>query len=157
MKRLLIIIAVLMTLCPDIYSTGRKAEESPAVKMVMSHKKAIKMEGAMLKMARPFMKKTPVAAILDEMRMIVICPVEEDDKEFTERAENLFVSYSKVAQINDETSQMAIFIDSPHEGNFSEIILYITDPERVIMIFEGDFTIDSLKRMGEISRQQAKH
>ena len=111
----------------------------------------------MLKMARPFMKKTPVAAILDEMRMIVICPVEEDDKEFTERAENMFGSYFKVTQINDETSQMAIFIDSPHEGNFSEIILYITDPERVIMIFEGDFTIDSLKRMGEISRQQAKH
>ena len=49
---------------------------------------------------------------------------------------------------------MLIYIDEVKDNRFSEIILYTISSEKSVMVFNGDFTIESLKKVGEISDQQ---
>lgn len=161
------IMAVLMMLCPDIYTSSKKAEESPAVQVLTSNKNARKLEGGMLKLARPALKKTPMAVVMDDIDMMVMYSIsqkaEEEEKQFAEQAINVLKSYNKVSEINDPEYRMSIYIDNPVGENFSEIILYTSRPDASIMVFVGNFTIGSLKKVGEISdqrrmeRRQAKH
>ena len=143
-----------MMLCPDINASSRKAEESPAVKMVTSNKNAKRLEGGMLKMAKPFLKKTPISIVMDDIEMMVICPLENEDDGFTEKAEKMLGSYMKVYEIDDEFNRMYIYIDAPQNESFTELIIHYTRPEKSILVFEGDFTVESLKKVGELSKQQ---
>ena len=159
--------AVLMMLCPDIYASGKKAEESPAVQVLTSNKNAKKLEGGMLKLARPALKKTPMAVVMDDIDMMVMYSIsqkaDEKEKQFAQQAINVLEKYNKVSEIDDPDYRMSIYIDNPVGENFSEIILYTSRPDASIMVFVGNFTIGSLKKVGEISdqrrmeRRQAKH
>lgn len=158
MRRIMMIMAVLMMLCPDIYASEKKAEESPAVQVLTSNKNARKLEGGMLKLARPALKKTPMAVVMDDIDMMVMYSIsqkaEEEEKQFAEQAINVLKSYNKVSEINDPEYRMSIYIDNPVGENFSEIILYTSRPDASIMVFVGNFTIGSLKKVGEISDQR---
>ena len=158
MKRILIIMAVLMMLCPDIYALTKKAEDSPAVQVLTSNKNARKLEGGMLKLARPALKKTPMAVVMDDIDMMVMYSIsqkaDEEEKQFAQQAINVLESYNKVSEIDDPDYRMSIYIDNPVGENFSEIILYTSRPDPSIMVFIGDFTIASLKKVGEISDQK---
>ena len=161
------IMAVLMMLCPYIYASEKKAEESPAVQVLTSNKNARKLEGGMLKLARPALKKTPMAVVMDDIDMMVMYSIsqkaDEEEKQFAAQAINVLESYNKVSEIDDPDYRMCIYIDNPVGENFSEIILYTSRPDASIMVFVGNFTIGSLKKVGEISdqrrmeRRQAKH
>ena len=150
--------AVLMMLCPDIYASGKKAEESPAVQVLTSNKNARKLEGGMLKLARPALKKTPMAVVMDNIDMMVMYSIsqkaDEEEKQFAQQAINVLESYNKVSEIDDPDYRMCIYIDNPVGENFSEIILYTSRPDASIMVFVGNFTIGSLKKVGEISDQR---
>ena len=157
MRRIMMIMAVLMMLCPDIYVSAKKAEESPAIQMLTSNKNARKLEGGMLKLARPALKKTPMAVVMDDIDMLVMYSINqktEEEKLFAEQALNVLEGYNKVSEINDPEYRMSIYIDNPVDENFSEIILYTSRPDASIMLFVGNFTIDSLKKIGEISDQR---
>ena len=158
MRRIMMIMAVLMMLCPDIYASSKKAEESPAVQVLTSNKNARKLEGGMLKLARPALKKTPMAVVMDDIDMMVMYSISqkanEEEKQFAEQAINVLKSYNKVSEINDPEYRMSIYIDNPVGENFSEIILYTSRPDASIMVFVGNFTIGSLKKVGEISDQR---
>lgn len=152
------IMAVLMMLCPDIYASGKKAEESPAVQVLTSNKNAKKLEGGMLKLARPALKKTPMAVVMDDIDMMVMYSIsqkaDEKEKQFAQQAINVLEKYNKVSEIDDPDYRMCIYIDNPVGENFSEIILYTSRPDASIMVFVGNFTIGSLKKVGEISDQR---
>lgn len=152
------IMAVLMMLCPNIYASGKKAEESPAVQVLTSNKNARKLEGGMLKLARPALKKTPMAVVMDDIDMMVMYSIsqkaDEEEKQFAQQAINVLESYNKVSEIDDPDYRMSIYIDNPVGENFSEIILYTSRPDASIMVFVGNFTIGSLKKVGEISDQR---
>lgn len=152
------IMAVLTMLCPDIYASGKKAEESPAVQVLTSNKNAKTLEGGMLKLARPVLKKTPMAVVMDDIDMMVMYSIsqkaDEEEKQFAERAINVLENYNKVSEIDDPDYRMSIYIDKPVGENFSEIILYTSRPDAAIMVFVGNFTIGSLKKVGEISDQR---
>lgn len=160
MKKILtLIMAVTLTvICQDIYAAGRKAEESPAIQTLGSLKDAKKLEGAMLKLARPIIKKTPMSVVMDNIETMVICDMgkegKEVDPELKAIVENVLKHYSKVDEIDDEMYHMLIYIDEPEGDRFSEIILYTTRKDKSVMVFKGDFTIDSLKKVGELSDQQ---
>jgi len=147
-----------MMLCPDIYASAKKAEDSPAVQVLSSNKNARKLEGGMLKLARPALKKTPMAVVMDNIDMLVMYPIsqkaDEDERHFAEQAINVLKNYQKVSEIDDPDYRMSIYIDDPVGENFSEIILYTSRPDASIMVFVGDFTIESLKKVGEISDQR---
>ena len=59
-------------------------------------------------------------------------------------------------EIDDELSHMLIYVDDVKDNRFSEIILYITSPDKSILLFKGDFTVESLKKVGELSEQDRK-
>ena len=126
--------------------------------MLTSGKNARKLEGGMLKLARPALKKTPMAVVMDDIDMMVMYSIsqkaDEEEKQFAQQAINVLEKYNKVSEIDDPDYRMSIYIDNPVGENFSEIILYTSRPDASIMVFVGNFTIGSLKKVGEISDQR---
>ena len=147
--------------CSNLHAWDRHEGESPAVHMLDSRKESKVLEGTMLKLARPFLKRTPMGVIVDEIEMMVICPLEKNDKQgdvdLVEEARKVLKGYNLVKEIDDERSKMTIYIDTPQENRFSEIVLYHTRPEASIMVFVGNFTVESLIKVGEVSDQQRKY
>ena len=118
------------------------------------------LEGTKLKIARPFLKRTPMGVIIDEIEMMIICQLDSDagsDTALKQKAQEVLKRYNLVREIDDERSKMDIYIDTPQNDRFSEIILYHTRPEPSIMLFVGNFTVESLVKVGEVSEQQRKH
>lgn len=141
----------LAVLCQNGYAADDKTEESPAVRVLEAGRKAKRLEGPTLKIAKPILKKTPISAIMDDIEMMIICPLEKEKDDMTAKAESLLKDYTMVREINDELSHMYIYIDTPVNDSFSELILYTTSPEANIMLFEGNFTVEGLMKVGELS------
>lgn len=79
---------------------------------------------------------------------------EADEKAFVDAAEKMFKSYYKAMEIKDDISHMVIYLDKPNGSTFHEMVMLITWPNTSMMVFHGDFTEESLRRMDEISRKQ---
>ena len=93
--------------------------------------------------------------------MLVICPMDttgvKKDQISADKALKTLKEYNLVREIDDEMSTMTIYIDTPKDNRFSEIVLYNTRPETSVMLFMGDFTVESLIKVGEASEQERKH
>lgn len=160
-NQLILLLAVaLLLLCPSLNAWNGSEGDSPAVHMLDSQKDAKILDGGKLKIARPFLKRTPMGVIIDEIEMMIICPLDSDagsDTALKQKAQEVLKRYNLVREIDDERSKMDIYIDTPQNDRFSEIILYHTRPEPSIMLFVGNFTVESLVKVGEVSEQQRKH
>ena len=154
MKSILIIFTMLAMLCPVTTSSGKKADDSVAIQMLGSNKKAKTLEGTTMKLARPVLKKTPMSVFIDNIDAMLICPLDKSDKAYLDKVDKMLGSYTKVNEIDDEDYRMLIYINTLHSNRFSEIILYTTDPDKTIMVFCGDFTTEGLTKVGELSDQQ---
>ena len=146
--------------CLPICLLAENKWESPIMDMLETHKESKKLEGTKLKVARPFLKRTPMGVIMEEINMMIICPMKLETSEgskLSKDALGTLKQYNLVKQIDDEKSTMDIYIDTPQGDRFSEIILYNTKPEASIMLFVGDFTVESLIKVGEVSEQERKH
>ena len=102
---------VFIAFCQYSYAAGDKYKESPAVKVLETSKKVKILEGSALKIARPILKKTPISVIMDNIEMMMICPLEKNGAELTAKAEKMLGSYTMVREINDELSHIYIYID----------------------------------------------
>ena len=154
-----VLVIVLAVLCQYGYAAGNETGESPMAKVLKAGKKTKVLEGAALKVARPILKKTPVSVIIDDIRTMVICPLELEKKDMQELAAEalkILDSYMMVREIDDELSHLFTYIDNPEDGRFSELILYNKRPQTSIMMFVGDFTIEDLMKIGELSVQDRK-
>jgi hypothetical protein len=151
-----VLAVTLISFCQYGHAADDPKEESPAVKMLESGRKTKRLEGSSLKIARPILKKTPVSVLLDDIEMMMICPLEKEKDDFTYQAEKLLKGYMMVREIDDELSHIFIYIDNPVGERFSELILYTTSPEANIMLFEGDFTLEALKKVGDLSIEDRK-
>ena len=160
-KSYIYLIAVaLSALCTSLYASSSPEAYSPAAKMLSSHKEAKILDGPKLKIAKPFLKRTPMGIIMDEIHMMIICPMDLESKDahsLKREAQKVLQKYNLVQQIDDEKSTMDIYIDTPDGERFSEIILYNIKPEASIMLFMGDFTVESLIKVGEASEQERMH
>ena len=156
---------MLMTALTSLKVSAQSQEtaKSPAVRFLEANDgvkgaKCMKIDGLMLKMARPTLKKTPVAAIIDELESLYMFSFkdgrESEEKAFVTAADKMLRSYVKVSEINDQISRMVIYVDKAKGNTCHEMILLITWPSTSMMIFNGDFTEDSLRRMDEISKKQ---
>ena len=150
-------------MCLTFPARAEEPAKSPAVKFLEANDgldgaRCMKIDGLMLKMARPTLRKTPVAAILDELDCFYMFSFkdgrENEEKAFVNAAGKTLRSYTKVSEINDDISRMVIYVDDPKDGTCHEMILLITWPSTSMMVFHGDFTEDSLRRMDEISKKQ---
>lgn len=162
MKHIFIYIAAcLLPICTSLSATPLHEGDSPVAVILDSNKETKILDGTKLKIAKPFLKRTPMGVIIDEINMLAICPLELDPQEdsfnFTIEAQKILKGYNLVKEIDDEKSTMTIYIDTPQNDRFSEIVLYNTKPEASIMLFVGDFTVESLIKVGEVSEQQRKN
>ena len=154
MRSLLIIFTVLAMLCSSSSASGKKTDESVAIQMLSSNKKAKTLTGTTMRFARPALKKTPMSVLMDNIDSMLICPLDNTDKTYLNKVDTMLGNYTMVNEINDDDYRMLIFIDTLHGNRFTEIILYTTDPDKKIMVFCGDFTTEGLTKVGELSDQQ---
>lgn len=154
MRTVLIIFAVLAMLCPGTPASAKKAEDSAAIRMLCTNKKSKTLEGTTMKIAKPVLKKTPMSVLMDNIDAMLICPLEKSDKTYLDKVDTMLADYTKVNEINDDNYRMLIYINTLHDNRFSEIILYTISPEKTIMVFCGDFTVEGLMKVGELSDQQ---
>lgn len=152
----LMLAALMIMSCHYVHAAGKKADDSTAMQMLGNEKKAKKLEGATLKIAKTFLKKTPMSVVMDDIESMLICPLEKSDDVVEPKVEQVLKSYTKVSEIDDSSYMMYIFIDELDGERFSEIILYTTRPDKTIMVFCGDFTVEALMKVGELSEQQRK-
>ena len=152
----LMLAALMIMSCHYVHAAGKKADDSTAMQMLGNEKKAKKLEGATLKIAKTFLKKTPMSVVMDDIEAMLICPLEKSDRNIEQQVEKVLKSYTKVSEIDDSSYMMYIFIDELDGERFSEIILYTTRPDKTRMVFCGDFTVEALMKVGELSQQQRK-
>ena len=157
---LFILAVAAFMLCTTLDSSARQEKESHILEELDSYKDTKKLDGTKLKIARQFLKRTPMGVIVDEINMLVICPMDttgaNKDQISSIKAARTLKEYNMVREIDDEKSTMTIYIDTPQDNRFSEIILYNTKPEASVMLFMGDFTVESLIKVGEASQQERK-
>ena len=137
--------------------------KSPAVRFIEANDgikgaKCMKIDGTKLKMARPILKKTPVAAIIDELDVLYMFSFkdgkESEEKTFQSNAMKVLSRYTKAGEINDDVSRMYIFLNQQEGDVFHEMVLLNVWPTTSMMVFHGNFTEESLRRMEEISKKQ---
>ena len=150
-------------MCQRFSAHAQETGKSVAVKFLEANDdikgaKCMKIDGLMMRMAKPTLKKTPVVAIMDELDCFHMFSFKEnreaEEKAFVTAAEKMLKSYMKVSEIKDEISHMVIYVDQPKGNSCNEMILLITWPSTSMIVFHGDFTEDSLRRMDEISKKQ---
>ena len=150
---------ICLTLCHDTYASEPEIDNTPAIKAIQSGKKTRRLEGATLKLARPILKKTPMSAVMNDIDMMMFCPVEKNnskDGEFAGRVKKALKGYMLAHENDDELSHMLIYVDEVKGNRFTELILYITSPDQTILYFRGDFTVEALMKVGELSEQDRK-
>lgn len=161
MKRFLSILIVLT--CLAFSAKADHPVTTPAVKFLEANEdakgtKCMKLEGLMLKMARPTLKKTPVAAIIDELDVFYMLSFKADrqaeGKAFQSDAMKVLSRYIPAGEINDNVSHMLIFLNQQDGDMFHEMVLLNISPTTSMMVFHGDFKEASLRRMDEISKKQ---
>ena len=150
-------------MCQKFSAHAQETGKSTAVQFLEANDelkgaKCMKLDGLMLRMATPTLKKTPVIAIMDDLESFYMFSFKEDrqaeDKVFVTAAQKMLASYMKVSEITDDISHMVIYVDEPKCSSCNEIVMLITWPSTNMMIFHGNFTEDSLRRMDAISKKQ---
>ena len=153
--------AAALMLSLSVYASSGNEGNSPAAQMLEAQKDSKILDGTKLKIARPFIKRTPMGVILDEIDMMIICPLEKNGGNpqdlLSDEAKAMLKNYILVREIDDEKSRMTIYIDNPAGENFSEIVIFNARPDASLMLFSGRFTVESLVKVGEVSEQQRKN
>ena len=149
-----------MLLCQNSCAAADKVEDSEAAKVIESGKKTRRLEGATLKIARPILKKTPMVAVMDDIEMMMHCPIgkisKKDHGEFEGKVDKVLKDFLLVKEIDDALSHMLIYVGGLEGNRFNELILYIISPDQTLLYFRGDFTEEGLMKVGELSEQDRK-
>ena len=149
-----------MLLCQNSCAAADKVEDSEAAKVIESGKKTRRLEGATLKIARPILKSTPMVAIMEDIEMMMHCPVDKisrkDHGEFAGEVNKVLKDFLLVKEIDDELSHMLIYVGGLEGNRFNELILYIISTDQTLLYFRGDFTEEGLMKVGEHSEQDRK-
>ena len=150
-------------MCQKFSAHAQGSEKSVAVQFLEANDglkgaKCMKLDGLMLRVAKPTLKKTPVIAIMDDLESFYMFSFKEnreaEEKAFVTAAKKMLKSYMKVSEITDDISHMVIYVDQPNGSTCNEIVMLVTWPSTSMMVFNGDFTEDSLRKMDEISKKQ---
>ena len=158
--RLIYLLAAIM-LCTSLQAKTGTDIDSPAMQVLKSQKNSRILSGTKLKIARPFIKKTPMGVILDDITTLVICNLENPSGSHADMlpqdAREMLKGYMPVREIDDERSRMSIYINEPQGNRFTEIVIYNSRPDASMMLFVGEFTEESLRKVGEASEEERKH
>ena len=159
-RNIIVLTLASLLLCQSTYAAADKFVDSEAAKVIESGKKTRRLEGTTLKIARPILKKTPMVAIMEDIEMMMHCPVDKisrkDHGEFAGKVDKVLKDFLLVKEIDDELSHMLIYVGGLEGNRFNELILYIISPDQTLLYFRGDFTEEGLMKVGELSEQDRK-
>ena len=159
-RYIIVLTLAALLLCQGAYAAADKVEDSKAAKVIESGKKTRRLEGATLKIARPILKNTPMVAVMDDIEMMMHCPIgkisRKDNGEFAGKVDEVLKDLMLVEESDDELSHMLIYVSGVEGDRFNELILYIVSPDQTLLYFRGDFTVDGLMKVGELSEQDRK-
>ena len=162
-KLSIFIVFVLAFMCHLPSAQAQVTDRTPAVRLLEANEdlkgsRYMKIEGLMMRMARPTLKKTPAVAIMDNMDCLYMFSFKENsaaqEKAFVAAAEKMLKSYTKASEIKDDISHSVIYLDDLDGNVYHEIIMLVTWPSVNMMIFHGNFTEASLRKMEAISKKQ---
>ena len=164
MKRFLSIITFLaLVLMCQCFSAHAKNGNSRAVQFLEAKEgvkgsKYMDIHGFMMKVAKAKIKKTPAVAIMDNLERFYMFTFEKnrkaEEKAFVAGAEKMLKAYTIASEIKDNISHTAIYLDELDGNVYHEIIMLVTWPTVNMMVFQGNFTEASLRKMEEISKKQ---
>lgn len=153
----IVLATALIAACQFVHAAEEPAEDGALEQLLDSNRDARKLEGVVLRLARPIIKRTPMCVIVEDIDMMVSCPIgkhsKQEGKEFAEKAGSILKEYTLVQEINDELSRMFIYVHGINGNRFSELVLYITSPDPAILFFKGDFTAEDLMEVGKLSEE----
>ena len=159
-RNIIVLTLAALMLCHNTYASSDKFVDSEAAKVIESGKKTRRLERGTLRIARPILKKTPMVAVMDDIEMMMHCPIgkisRKDNGEFAGKVDKVLKDFMLVKEIDDELSHMLIYVNGVEGDRFNELILYIVSPDQTLLYFRGDFTVDGLMKVGELSEQDRK-
>ena len=159
MNRILHIIlaAAFFITCQDISAATPPGDGSEVIQLLESNRKSRRLEGGMLRIARPIIKKTPMGYVMDKITMMIVCPVEENDNDLVSKAETLIKDgYTLAGSVMDEEKVISLYVDEPKDGHCRTLILRSVKPDNSIMVFKGDFTVEELQEVGRRSEEEGR-
>ena len=164
MKRFLSIITFLaLVLMCQCFSAHAKNGNSRAVQFLEAKEgvkgsKYMDIHGFMMKVAKAKIKKTPAIAIMDNIECLYMFSFKDnakaEAKAFVTAAEKMLKSYTKASEVKDNISHSIIYLDELDGNVYHEIVMLVTWPNVSMMVFQGNFTEESLRQMEEISKKQ---
>lgn len=159
-RYIIVLTLAALLLCQSAYAATDQFVDSEAAKVIESGKKTRRLEGATLRIARPILKNTPMVAVMDDIEMMMHCPIgkisRKDNGEFAGKVDEVLKDFMLVKEIDDELSHMLIYVGGLEGKRFNELILYIISPDQTLLYFRGDFTEEGLMKVGELSEQDRK-
>lgn len=158
MKRFLTaILTLIMTFSLAIPSEARKKEEgNELIRIFESYEETegveyFNLEGFLLKMARPTIRKSPVGKAADGIENLCIFSISEVGKElrnrFTKEAEGALQAYEMVLETKEDKQTSRIYMKKQNAEIIDELIVYALGEDIALIYIRGEIPVSALEGM----------
>lgn len=156
-KFLTAILTLVMTYCLAVPSEARKKEEgNTVIQLFESYEEAkgveyFNLDGFLLKMARPTIKKSPIGKAADQIDNLCIFSMTEAGKEirskFIKEAEGVLGSYEMVLETKEEKQTSRIYMKKSSAETIDEFIVYALGEDIAFIYIKGEIPMSALEGM----------
>ena len=134
----------------------KKEEENALIRMLESYEEAkgveyFNLNGMILKMAKPSIKKTPVGKAADNIENLCIFSMSDAGKEvrarFLKEADLLLKGYDMVLETTEDKTTSRIYMKKADAEIIDELIVYSQGKDIAIIYMIGDIPLSALEGM----------
>ena len=158
MKKILTaILTLVMTYCLAVPSEARKKEEgNTVIQLFESYEEAkgveyFNLDGFLLKMARPTIRKSPIGKAADQIDNLCIFSMTEAGKEvrskFMKEADAVLGSYEMVLETKEEKQTSRIYMKKSSAETIDEFIVYALGEDIAFIYIKGEIPMSALEGM----------
>lgn len=152
----ILLLACLVTF-PTMSTWAKKAEsETPLKEMLDKYSEIegveyIDLKGLLLKFAKPAMKGTPMADMVEYLENICIFHVDklssDVSKKFNNDLTSVLSGYIKVTETKEDKILSSVYVKKSDEDTVSELLVYSTGAGINIVTMTGNIPVSELKKM----------
>lgn len=156
-KFLTAILTLVMTYCLAVPSEARKKEEgNTLIQLFESYEETkgveyFNLNGFLLKMARPTIKKSPIGKAADQIDNLCIFSMTEAGKEvrskFMKEADAALGSYKKVLETTEDKQTSRIYMKKTSAEIIDELIVYSLGEDIALIYIKGEIPVSALEGM----------
>lgn len=133
---------------------ARKTEtQNSLIQFLQSYEEAdgvdyFDLDGLLLKMAKPKIKKSPVGKAADDIDQVVIFSMSsaktEKKAKFMKEVSNLLQDYTKAKEVKEEETESYVYMKQEQENILSELIVLSVGEDISIIVMTGQIPVDAL-------------